>query len=98
MSGGSYDHAYLRVQEMAGQLSNSDSLLRRAFVVHLDKVAKAMHAIEWVDSCDWGDGDDEAPIRAVLAPGDELSVAIAEAEKARAELEAALCRAKGASE
>ena len=40
-----------------------------AFAAHLDDVAKAMHNIEWVDSCDYGKGDDEESIRSVLGKG-----------------------------
>lgn len=40
--------------------------LRLAFCDHLEKVAEAMHAIEWVDSSDYGPGDEHHPIREVL--------------------------------
>lgn len=67
MSGGSYDYVYYKVQGMADSLrGKGNSALRRAFAKHLDLVASAMHDIEWVDSGDYGKGDDENAIRAVL--------------------------------
>lgn len=66
MSGGSYDYSYQKVLEMADQLAHSPSPLRRAFSVHLKKVAVAMHDIEWVDSCDYGKGDENPAIKACL--------------------------------
>jgi hypothetical protein len=39
---------------------------RKAFAEHLKLVAKALHDIEWVDSCDYGPGDENAAILACL--------------------------------
>lgn len=95
MSGGSYDYAYSKVQDMAHALrGQSTNPLRAAFAEHLHKVAKAMHAIEWVDSCDYGKGEDDEHIRACLAPGAELEQAIKVAEQAQRTLAEALQRAK----
>lgn len=64
MSGGSYDYAYRRVEEMADMLRAEGSChaaptaLRELFREHLRHVAEAMHAIEWNDSCD---GDEREP-------------------------------------
>jgi hypothetical protein len=83
MSGGSWDYLYLKIDEAAGNLLNETSSLRRAFGHHLGLVAAAMHDIEWVDSLDYGEGDDEEAIRAVLgdsAKEKELSVLLADAE------------------
>jgi len=74
MSGGSYDYAYGRVEDLAREI-RGDSALRRAFRAHLVKVAKALHDIEWVDSGDCSPGDEEAAIRACLAPGAEMEAA-----------------------
>lgn len=72
-----------------------DSAERRAFAAHLAKVAKALHDIEWVDSGDYGQGDDIEAIRACLGDGAVLEAAIEQAHEAakvlRAELEIA-CR------
>jgi hypothetical protein len=68
MSGGSYNYAYSHVDDVAGAIESrhTDSPLHLAFAAHLRLVAKAMHDIEWVDSYDYGPGDDLAAIRAVL--------------------------------
>ena len=71
MSGGSYDYLYEKVESMAGQLEGHKPL-RRAFAAHLRMVARAMQDIEWVDSCDSSQGDEDESIRACLAPGAEL--------------------------
>lgn len=93
MSGGSYDYAYSRVEELACAI-RCDSPLRRAFCDHLRLVAKALHDIEWVDSYDTAPGSEDAAIRACLAPGAELASAIKSAELARDELNDAIERAK----
>ena len=77
MSGGSYDYAYRKVNHFVEELRERIERERRAgvegahdlrerFAVHLEKVAKAIHDIEWVDSCDYGPGDEVAAILAVL--------------------------------
>lgn len=66
MSGGSYDYAYTKASDMADQLKRSEIPLRRIFGRHLEKVAQAMHDIEWVDSGDYGTGDELEAIQKVL--------------------------------
>jgi hypothetical protein len=66
---------------------------RRAFAKHLAKVAKALHDIEWVDSCDYGPGDENAAIMACIRAGDLLATATEEARKAAKELQEAIARA-----
>ncbi len=68
MSGGSLNYAYRHIEELACELdSNDKTVLQRAFAKHLYLVAKAAHDIEWVDSGDYGKGDDEKAIKAVLS-------------------------------
>ena len=56
MSGGSYNYAYARIDELAEDVArNSPTPERKAFVKLLTKVALAAKAIEWNDS---GDGDE----------------------------------------
>ena len=96
MSGGSYDYAYRRIEDLADSLRTHGTKcpsLRAAFAEHLRLVAKAAHAIEWVDSCDYGPGDEVEAIRAVLSPGAEIEAATAAALKVRSELESVLERA-----
>lgn len=91
MSGGSYDYAFRAVRDMAETLQDrKDNPLRLAFARHLQLVSQAMHDIEWVDSCDYGQGRDHEAIRAVLHPTAELDAAIDLALRARGELEIAL--------
>lgn len=71
MSGGSLDYLYERVENVARHCIGSDLPERRAFGRHLVKVAEALHAIEWVDSGDWGPPRDSDAIRAVITPEHE---------------------------
>lgn len=90
MSGGSMDYLYLKIQDASFREHTPE---RRAFAKHLQLVAEALHDIEWVDSCDYGQGDESAAIRKCLAPGAILEAAIADAEKARQALAAEIERA-----
>ena len=92
MSGGSYDYAYGKIEDLAGEIMPTTPL-RKAFKTHLRKVAKACHDIEWVDSCDCGPGDEDEAIRACLGkdgPALVLAEAVAEAVRVKAELDAAI--------
>lgn len=66
---------------------------RKAFGKHLELVIKALHDIEWVDSCDYGPGDDSEAIMACLHPGATLEAAIEAAKEAREALDNELERA-----
>ena len=72
MSGGSYDYAYMRVLRFSEMLefdepsSEINNELRLKFARHLEKVAAAMKAIEWVDSNDCEPGYEDKFIKAVL--------------------------------
>src|SRR5438105_3154618 len=79
MSGGSYNYFYSQLEQMKMRPSTP---LRRAFIEHLKLIATALHDIEWVDSGDYGDGDEDAAIRACLEPGCELRQLIVEAKAA----------------
>jgi coenzyme F420-reducing hydrogenase beta subunit len=72
MSGGAYDYTYLKVERVAeeidldgGSEGCATPLLRQAFKNHLQDVAAALKAIEWNDSGD-GDDDEEDLIKACL--------------------------------
>jgi hypothetical protein len=76
MSGGSYNYAFRHVEEFADKLDGNVPLetsfvLRKAFGTHCRMVARAMKAIEWNDSDD-GDDQEEQLIKAVLAPREQL--------------------------
>ena len=92
MSGGSYDYAYGKIDDLADSIRPTTAL-RKAFKTHLRKVASACKDIEWVDSGDCGPGDEDEAIRACLGkdgPALVLAEAVAEAMRAKAELDAAI--------
>jgi hypothetical protein len=71
VSGGSYEYAYTRVLDMAGEMErrelerlSPDTPLRIAFRGLLERVGAAMKAVEWVDSGDCSEPHAEAAIRA----------------------------------
>ena len=89
MSGGSWDYFYRSLDDVSERLIVSKDPLRRAFGKHLKECAKAMQAIEWVDSNDCSPPDDSDAIRKALgrdAPALELREATLEAIRARDEL------------
>lgn len=44
----------------------TDTPERKAFYAHIQKVAEALHDIEWVDSGDYGPGDENKAILACI--------------------------------
>lgn len=75
MSGGSWDYLYERMEEAATRLAADASPERRALGRRMALMAKAMHDIEWVDSCDYGPGDDAKAIEAALGGQEAATVA-----------------------
>jgi len=67
MSGGSMNYFYRKLLWECD--FDETTPLRVAFSRHLLKVAAALKAIEWVDSGDWGPGDEDEPIAEVLGSG-----------------------------
>lgn len=66
MSGGSYDYAFGKIDDLAENIQNKNNKGRIAFKKLLKLVAKACHDIEWVDSSDMGDGDENEAIMNVF--------------------------------
>ena len=99
MSGGDMNYIYLKLESDARFDTHTPE--RKAFKKHLEKVVKALHDIEWVDSADYGEGDENAAIRACIGDGAVLDAAIEGAHEAakvlRDELERA-CANKSKSE
>ena len=89
MSGGSMNYLYERVRD--AHFDHENTVLRRAFRAHLEKVADALKAIEWEDSCDGADED--SAIRACLAPGDALKAAVSMALEVKESLGTEITRA-----
>lgn len=67
MSGGSYNYVYFKFEEFAENLRNNGNPRREAFRKIVALVAKAAYDIEWVDSSDYGPGDENAAIDALLS-------------------------------
>jgi len=92
MSGGSYDYAYQRIDDLADAI-RATTPLRKAFKKHLKNVATACHQIEWVDSGDCGEGDEDDAIKACLGKHAKVMVldeALSEAMRVKSMLEAAI--------
>jgi hypothetical protein len=88
MSGGSLDYAEYKINDIADMVaSRAKTPLHRAFVKHLRDVAKAAHDLEWVFSCDYGEGDEVEALRKVLNKKMELDVAREQAEIALKDLQ-----------
>lgn len=91
MSGGSLDYVYSRVESAASEIAQRATCLEhKAFAAHLLLVARALHDIEWVFSCDFGPGDDLSAIRKVLGEnhaGITRQVAVDEVRRILADLE-----------
>lgn len=105
MSGGSYDYAFVKIDDLAGEVSararsspTSERALRMAFADLLGKVATAAKALEWCDSNDTSWEDAEPVLRSLVSPQDELRAAIGEAIEARDTLKEALERAADAAQ
>lgn len=92
MSGGSMNYLYSKIEYDATFQQNTPE--RRAFAKHLVKVAKALHDIEWVDSSDYGPGDDAEAIRACLGNELILEALIEQAKEATALLATEIARAE----
>ena len=67
MSGGSWNYVYRHFEEAASSLLESKCPKRRAFGELVELCSRAMHDIEWVDSCDYGKGDEIEAIKKALA-------------------------------
>lgn len=78
MSGGSYDYAYGKLEDFLSTFK-ADTPARRAFASLLRDVVEAMHDIEWVDSGDYGPGDENAAIERCLSKEIVLEQVIADA-------------------
>jgi hypothetical protein len=61
----------------------------------LELVIKALHDIEWVDSGDYGPGDENKAIRACLGDAVMLAAVLEAAKEAVATLQAEIDRAEG---
>lgn len=89
MSGGSWDYVCFRIDEAAERLKRERCPYRRALGEKMLLIGKAMHDIEWVDSCDYGPGEELEAIKTALgndAQGLALGQLLKDAEVLIAEL------------
>ncbi len=83
MSGGSWDYVCYKIADVAERLESEKHPLRRALGKHMQLVSNAMHSIEWVDSCDYSEGDEIDDIKKVLgdsAKSQEITILIEDAK------------------
>jgi hypothetical protein len=71
MSGGSWEYAYIQLDELADRLLGERCEYRRALGRKLKPFAAALHDIEWVDSGDGAPGDGIPAIKKALGEGCE---------------------------
>lgn len=95
MSGGSMNYLYSKLDYDANFSTHTTE--RRAFKAHLVKVSKALHDIEWVDSCDYGPGDENAAIRACLSSAQMLEAVIEQAKESLKALQDEIAKAEGSA-
>jgi len=87
MSGGSLDYIYWKVEEAARSIRNRaddsrcDVSKLLAFADHLDKVAKALHDVEWTFSGDYDVDGFEKSVSAVVDKYPILEHTVKRAEK-----------------
>lgn len=87
MSGGSWDHVYRNFADVADRLKASPGAERRALGEFVQRITVAMHDIEWVDSGDYGPGDELKAIREALPKEAVLVQLIEEGKRLRDALE-----------
>lgn len=84
MSGGSWDYVYHHIQEAVDGLLHQSDPLRVALGRKLEPFVKALHDIEWVDSCDYGKGQECEAIMAALGTDAKALILNEVVQKARA--------------
>lgn len=84
MSGGSMDYLYSKL--LAGATFDPNTPERRAFFKHIEKVAQALHDIEWVDSGDYSKGMENEAIRACISEQQILDAMISWAREVESQL------------
>lgn len=92
MSGGSMNYLYSKIDIDANFDTSTPE--RKAFAKHLKLVSKALHDIEWVDSSDYGEGDEDEAIRKCIGNSAILESAIEQANQALFDLQSEITRAE----
>jgi hypothetical protein len=66
MSGGSWNYVFCKIEDAAFELKRSECLYRRILGNQMELISKAMHDIEWVDSCDYSKGDEMKALKEAI--------------------------------
>lgn len=85
------DYLYCKVQDAAFRENTPE---RKALRLHLNKLAKALQAVEWNDSADGADNESEL-IREAIGDRIILEASIQAAKEAHKDLGDQLARAEG---
>lgn len=91
MSGGSMDYLYCKVQDASFRENTTE---RKALRLHLNKLAKALQAVEWNDSADGADNESEL-IREAIGDQIILEASIQAAKEAHKDLGDQLAHVEG---
>lgn len=75
MSGGSWEYVYYKFEDVGARLQGSHDPHRQALGDLILRISVAMHDIEWVDSNDYGKGDEIDAIKKAL--GEDVADALA---------------------
>lgn len=92
MSGGSMDYLFSTIE--CRMNFHQDTPERKAFAKHMELVCAALHDIEWVDSCDYAPGNENAAILKCINHDSVLLAAIETAKDTLEKLEAAIVKAE----
>src|SRR5687767_12504646 len=98
MSGGSWNYVFRTFEEVGERLLLCNQLSRRTLGSLVLRIAKALHDIEWVDSDDFGPGQEEKAIDLALGISRDtmmLEQSLADAKRVLADLQAAIAKAQG---
>jgi len=94
MNRSSEDYLCFKIADLADEMGKDNLSYRRSFSTHLLSVAKALHAIEYVQSGQNPEGSERSAIQECINPSYSLRSLVMEAEKIRDELKLLLKRAK----
>jgi hypothetical protein len=87
---GSWDYVTHKFDDVADRLKSEKDPLRRLMGQRVSLLAKALHDIEWVDSCDYSEGDDIEAIEAFLWADTSQNIRdeiVAVAERAKGDID-----------
>lgn len=84
MSGGSMNYLYSTIEQNLTFDKNTKE--RKAFYKHMQAIIQALHDIEWVDSGDYGPGDENKAINKCISKAHLMETTLEEARELRNDL------------